>query len=495
MSGNGAYDSAWFQYPRNHHLAPYVRAKLSQTDKQKFIYISHEHKDHYDPEFLKTLRGLEFNIIVPQFHRGTLRERLSADMEQDLVACTEGDELTFPGGSLRLFIDDSGLNRDSAILVRADGNVFLNLNDCKVHDRLAGIRRDHGAIDVFAAQYSGATWHPVCYDYSPEAYRTISQEKMLGKFERVAKAIEVLQAQWYLPSAGPPCFLDPDLVDINFEPINIFPRANQLMDFFDHRLSQSQTNFLNMAPGEVLDVQERCLRYRVSDRSWEQDYEGYIREYARTYQGLYGQWEFSSTVENKNQLADHLQQALRDKLARFDLRHRLEVPLYFSITDPPICTFRVDFQARSVESFSGVQEGAYYALSSPAWQLKRVIDGLLTWEEFSLTFRARLRREPDVYQTLMQGFLILEPEDLSWFCSKMVELESSGTRTMVTTGRHRYLIDRYCPHQGGDLSEGWLEGGRYWTCFRHGWQFDLEDGGRCLMNDTTINAVKVEDTT
>lgn len=416
-------------------------------------------------------------------------------MEQDLVACTEEDEVTFPGGSLRLFIDDSGINRDSAILVQADGNVFLNMNDCKLNDRLAQISQDHGPVDVFTAQYSGATWHPVCYDYSPKVYRAISRQKMFGKFERVAKAIEILEPHWYLPSAGPPCFLDPDLMDINFQSISIFPQAKQLIAFFDSRLSRSQTNFLEMAPGEVLDVGIGSLCDRVSDRGWEQDHEGYLRSYAATHKGLFENREISLTDEGKNQLSDRLQQALRDKLERFDLSHRVEVPLYFSITDPPICTFRVDFRARSVESVSGIQEDVYYALASPAWQVKRVLDGFLTWEDFALTFRLRLRREPDVYQTLMQGFLLSEPEDLSWFCNKVLERESGGTRTMVAAGGRRYLIDHHCPHLGGDLNEGWLEDERYWTCFRHGWQFDLEDGGRCLTNDTTINAVLVEDVT
>ncbi|HZH76914.1 MAG TPA: MBL fold metallo-hydrolase, partial [Archangium sp.] len=52
LSPQGAFDSAWMQFPRNHQLAPMVREKLESSTKERFLYISHEHKDHYDPDFL-----------------------------------------------------------------------------------------------------------------------------------------------------------------------------------------------------------------------------------------------------------------------------------------------------------------------------------------------------------------------------------------------------------------------------------------------------------
>lgn len=52
LSEYGAFDSSWFQYPKNHHMAQYVRELMSNTPKDKYIYISHEHQDHFDLEFL-----------------------------------------------------------------------------------------------------------------------------------------------------------------------------------------------------------------------------------------------------------------------------------------------------------------------------------------------------------------------------------------------------------------------------------------------------------
>ena len=42
-----------------------------------------------------------------------------------------------------------------------------------------------------------------------------------------------------------------------------------------------------------------------------------------------------------------------------------------------------------------------------------------------------------------------------------------------------YAIDNTCPHQGGPLAEGWLEGAIV-TCPWHGWCFDVRTGRMTL---------------
>jgi UDP-MurNAc hydroxylase len=42
-----------------------------------------------------------------------------------------------------------------------------------------------------------------------------------------------------------------------------------------------------------------------------------------------------------------------------------------------------------------------------------------------------------------------------------------------------YVVQRRCPHLGGDLARFGDRNGRVLTCTLHGWQFDLETG-RCL---------------
>jgi UDP-MurNAc hydroxylase len=494
LSPCGAFDSAWFQFPCNHHLAGLVQHKLQDRSKERYVYISHEHKDHFDIDFLNSLIAKDFTFILPSFRRSALRDLLRAYGARAILACYDGQIVPMRDGYMTLYLDDSELNRDSAILIKGNGSCFLNINDCKLHDRLAEVSREHGNIDVFACQFSGATWHPTCYNYPDNIYREIARKKMISKFEATAKAIEAVRPKIYLPSAGPCCFLDPRLFHINFQPINIFPRAPKLRAFLERRLRKSHPAYTpDIMPGDVIDVGKLDFAHRVQERVTEDNFEQYMKLYAARYEEFFASRRYQQSPEQLESIQDGLRQEFERKMARFSSSRRVERCLYVQFDDALDKILRVDFQGRQVRSVTTIEDRDFYLLSAPSWELERVLEKKLTWEDFSLTFRMRLSRKPDVYQTLIQGFLIMEPEDLNHFCDKLLEIESRKERLIVEAGGCRYSINRFCPHQGADLSEGWIEDGRSIVCARHRWRFDLHNAGRCETSDASIEAIPLEE--
>jgi len=57
-----------------------------------------------------------------------------------------------------------------------------------------------------------------------------------------------------------------------------------------------------------------------------------------------------------------------------------------------------------------------------------------------------------------------------------------------------YALDNTCPHQGGPLAEGWIEGTQV-TCPWHAWTFKLTDGKMTLGDYASVEPfdVRVED--
>jgi len=493
LSSGGAYDSAWFQFPCNHHLAEDVQRKLADTSKERYVYISHEHKDHFDPEFLNSLRSRNFKFIVPCFRRAALRTALADYQCDGVIACANEQEISIPGGFIKLYLVDTELNRDSTILIRANNCSFLNVNDCKIYDRLAAIVAEQAPIDVLAAQFSGATWHPTCYDYSREIYEKISKTKMLGKFETVARGIETVRPRVFLPSAGPPCFLDSMLFPLNFEIVNIFPRVSTFRRFLDERLRGLPTHWPEIMPGDLLNAKTGEFVTRVQDRVSEANVESYLKVYAAAYENRFAELRKGHKPEVVSRLLERLSNELNRKLEGFILHKRIDVPLYFGFSDLKGEMLRVDFLNKNIERVSRISDGRYYSISAPSWQIRRVLEGDLTWEEFALTFRMRLKREPDLYRTLIQAFLIMEAEDIPWFCARTLDMESNQGRLVIQSVGRRYLVDRFCPHEGADLKEGWVDDERYVVCARHGWRFDLTNGGRCTTNGTSVHAVALDD--
>ena len=498
LSPMGAFDSAWFQYPRNHHLAASVQEKLADSRKERFVYISHEHKDHLDLPFLNSLACRDFTLVLPDFRRTYLRSAFADYDCKAILYCSDSGSVELPDGTLTLYLDDSELNRDSAMLLKASGRSFLNLNDCRIFDALPSIARTEGPIDVFACQFSGAGWHPTCYDYPRDTYEAIAQRKVMAKFMSVAQGIRALKPGAYLPSAGPPCFLDPTLFHLNFEKVNIFPRAHTLIEFLGRKLKGSSTTCFDMMPGDVLDVASRSLAYEVPERVGPHNHSEYVKAYAASYEEFFADRQrryagHNGTGNENGELLERLKAALSTKLELLTLHDRVHTPVYFRLGDHSDQMLRLDFPNKAVEYATTIAEADFYSISTPSWEIERILDGKITWDDFSLTFRMRLDREPDVYQTLVQGFLRLEPEDMNWFCAKLLNIEGRQERIIVEANGTRYAVDRYCPHQGGDLSWAWIDERRFLTCPRHQWQFDLESDGQARRNAGTINAVCLDD--
>jgi len=493
LSPMGAFDSAWFQFPRNHHLAAFVQEKLQSTTKECFLYISHEHKDHFDPAFLNSLTCRDFTLVIPKFQRTKLIQYLSDYQCKGMIQCVDNQQIPIPGGSVTVYLDDSEMDRDSAILVEADGQTFLNLNDCKIHDRLANIQQTSGTIDVFTAQFSGAVWHPTCYDYPRKTYEAISSRKMILKFEAVARAIDSLKPKIYLTSAGPACFLDPALVHLNFERINIFPHAHKFIEYLKKRLKQSETAYYEPMPGDVLDVSLATFVSLAKERVTPDNFKEYIRSYADIYEGYFKDRQYQYSQRELDGIYEGLRESLMAKLNLLTLRDRVKIPLYFRLSDKPERMLRVDFLRMAIEYATDIPESQYYCITAQSWEIARILNHRLTWEDFTLTFRMRLNRDPDIYHVVIHGFLMMEAEDMNRFCAQVLRAETDQTRALVDVAGRRYSIHRYCPHQGADLTQGWVERGRLLTCPRHRWQFDLGNAGKCTTNDTSICAFPIED--
>lgn len=66
VSEGGAFDYSWFQFPRNDYYFDFLINKLNNSQKEIFIYISHEHKDHFDKKFISSLKK-DIKYLIPNF--------------------------------------------------------------------------------------------------------------------------------------------------------------------------------------------------------------------------------------------------------------------------------------------------------------------------------------------------------------------------------------------------------------------------------------------
>lgn len=490
LTSQGAYHAAWFQYPCNHHIEQPLLASLRTANKSLYVYISHEHQDHYDVEFLSKI--LDFNpyFILPRFSTKAF-EFLTHLYPSNQISFLR-DEKTYQGEdfAVTIFLEESGLNRDSAILVNCQKFSFLNLNDCKIFDRIHNLKTTK--IDIFSTQFSGATWHPICYDYEQEDHQKISVNKRLQKFKNVAKALEFLQPSIFIPSVGPCCFLDDNLFHLNFDTNGIFPTAEEFINWLEENTKLKDTQNIHLLPGDSLtlpnleiEVTEQLFDYR--NRPKEEYLLDYQKNVDKSIQLLYYKYSQTEPIAVFKSLGRELQLKCQ-ALGVTTIENRC---LYFGLNELPNLFWKVDLLKQKVAEIHEIQEQEFYSITVPAWQVERVLNREIHWEDFCLSFRARLQRIPDTYSIIWNLFLFRNPDELTWAAKSLEMLEQKNSRVSVVcpTTAKQWEINQYCPHQGADLSNACVEEGKYLICPRHGWKFNLEEDGKLTPNGKfSVNA-------
>ena len=250
---NPAYFASWFPFPDNSGLD---WDSLGDCD---YLYVSHLHKDHFDAKNLAEHVNKDAMVLLPDFPVPDLRNAL-----QELgfyrffeTSNSVKHRVSGPKGDLDVMIialraPADGPLGDSALVVSDGVTTAFNMNDARPVD-LDILASAFGHIDVHMLQYSGAIWYPMVYDMPARAKESFGVQKRQRQMDRARQYIAQVDATWVIPSAGPPCFLDPELRHLNDDhgdAANIFPDQ---MVFLDQMRTHGNHGGLLMIPGSAAD--------------------------------------------------------------------------------------------------------------------------------------------------------------------------------------------------------------------------------------------------
>jgi UDP-MurNAc hydroxylase len=471
---SGTFQASWFQFPENAHL---VGPSLFEPTA---VIVSHEHLDHVDPWFLARVPP-SVPIVIPRYTSPALRGKIERSGSHTIVEVPHWTEFEIADGTRMFFVPElSPMNHDSAIVVRAEGQAVLDMNDARLSpDQLRSIRTMvGGTIDVFAFQGAGASWYPICYRFPEERRHELSRRKRLAKLSYAARCIGELEPRAAVPFAGPACFLDPALFRHNAEMDGgIFPDQREVAEWLsEHGVGCTVV----LLPGDTWDA---AARTKTCDPVWDgfdlADRWPYLEAYADRKQG-----EIADAMRRYPAPEDSLWEPFRawfQSLLSMSpyFNGKIAMRVGFDIEGPGGGRWTVDFRPGS-EGVSPGLEGCSHGYRFDARWLPPLLDGSVPWEDFFLSLRFEAWRDPDTYNDHLLGLLkFANVEALA-----AVEAYETGSkrndRIVMTDGSRSYSVGRYCPHAGNDLSIfGEVIGGGIVRCLAHHYEFDLRTG-RCL---------------
>jgi len=479
-----AYFASWFPFPDN-----------SDVDfgglRPDFLYISHLHRDHFDPELLTRAVPRSTTVLLPDFPTDELRSALSDLGFHSFVQTRNGEPVDLDG--LRVMITamvspTDGPIGDSALSLDDGEERVLNQNDARPPDpeRLVAF----GSYDGHLLQFSGAIWWPVVYDL-PEANKTeFAKRKRLNGMARARQFIDAVGARYVFPTSGPPCFLDDDLFRFNdFENSsdNIFPDQTV---FLSYLAENGLSNGRLLIPGSVADLTPAgCeVTHPLGDdevQSIFTDKRSYLEAYA-TRQRPRLEMEHRSWPRYEADLLSALSKWWEPLLELADqISDGIGGPVLLDLEEDKIV---IDFSARKVRTWEGEECRYRFTIDRP------LVEALVARHEIDwvnslfLSMRFRAKRRGAYNEYVFTFFKCLSAERMSYAEGWYAEQQS--TEELVRIGD--YMVQRRCPHLKADLSrfgkvtDGVLE------CGMHGWRFDLASGHCLTAEGHEIVAVPVE---
>ncbi len=487
-----AYFGSWFPFPRNDGLDP---TAFSAPD---YLYVSHLHRDHFDPEWLGRHVDKRTRVLLPEFGVPFLERELRAIGFRRFVRTRHGEPFDLDGLSATIlaFTSPADGPLGDSLLVLDDGTArVLDQNDARPGD--PEMLRALGPFDAQIVQFSGAIWYPITYDFPPELKHRLASEKRVNQMARARQYIEWIDATHVFPCAGPPAFLDDALValnDFDRDPANIFPDQMVFLDALrDAGIERAEL----IVPGTVVELDSAAcsVTHPDADASTKPfvDKAAYIDDYRHDW----GPWldeEHASWSHGRRDLVAEIGEWFEPLMRRAPITSAgIAGNVVLDVGEPgaDVC---IDFVESEVRPWKGAHEPYMYKADVD----RRLIEALLErhvedWvNSLFLSCRFVLHR-PDpanFNEFVMTFFKALSNERIAYVERSYRERRELADEFFERDG---WRIERFCPHRQADLTRfGEIDDGVL-TCSLHHWQFDLATG-RCLTSDDkSLRCERVQD--
>jgi UDP-MurNAc hydroxylase len=475
-----AFLGSWFPFPRNDQLDDDLRARIEGAD---YLYVSHLHGDHWDEPWLRDHLPRDIGVLLPGYPTRELDRAMRSLGFTNLIRTVDRQELDLGGGlTVAVHVETSitdGPGGDSALVVSDGRSRVVDQNDCRTTDLDA--LREHGPVDLHWLQYSGAIWYPMVYDLPPGQLRPLVRAKVDSQLARAMRYVESVGARAVVPSAGPPCFLDPDLFGLNVidgDEASIFVDQRVFLE----RLAESGHHGVLAVPGTTIDVtpDDIAVSHPGPDGGAMHVFTD-KRDHLERYQADWLPWIDALKAGWKDH--DHLDlvpalQAWWDPLLAMapTLRAAVGASCLLRAGDVEVL---IDFPAGEVRPYAG--EVVRFRFEIERALVESVVAArAVDWSNsLFLSCRFRAWRDGEFNEWLYNFFKSLSVERMRRTEAEAVRRLDPPTETEPDIELAGWVVQRRCPHRNADLAVfGEVEDGTL-TCTLHGWRFDLATG-RCL---------------
>jgi UDP-MurNAc hydroxylase len=201
----GAFEGAWYHYPP-------LATRPQHVCDVDYLYLSHLHPDHFDPDALACFRR-DIPVVALDHGENFLIRMLRSLGFSAIVALKDGEARRLGPFEITLFAPFSkhafhetaiGNLIDSALVVTSSGQSILDTNDNTLTaEAAARLRQRFGRFTVAQLNYNAAGPYPACFNNLSQADKFAEHERVLQRnIAHLAAIARILEPRWVMPFAG-----------------------------------------------------------------------------------------------------------------------------------------------------------------------------------------------------------------------------------------------------------------------------------------------------
>ncbi|MDF2554798.1 MAG: (2Fe-2S)-binding protein [Microbacterium sp.] len=485
-----SFYGSWFVFPDNRGL------DWERFGAADMLYISHRHRDHFDPWLLRQYVRPDIEILLPDYPVDDLEQDLRGLGFTNITHTVAGEVIE--RGPLRLMVTPLRAPSDGPIgdssLSLDDGTAsVLNQNDSHPLDldKLLSFSKP----ELYFTQFSGAIWWPMVYDLPQDAKQNFAHLKREAQHKRAMYYIEKVDAPHVFPMAGPPMFLRDELFRFNglgADDDSIFTDQAQFLARLAEEAPQYDGHMF--IPGTVVTLENGELSIEqtlYSDAEIERmftDKWAYLEEQRATRQQEIADEEATrAEILPPAEMLAALKEWWEPLLRRArTIRSGVGGVVRMTIGELDLV---VDFPKAKVREFAG--EEPMYWFTIPADLVStNIAEHEIDWSNsIFLSMQFTAGRSGKFNEFITTFFKCLSRDRIEYVENWYAEQADVSEDVQVDD----WVVQRRCPHLRADLSKtGKIEDGVL-TCSLHDWKWDLTSG-RCLTTQGhPIRSHHVED--
>lgn len=382
------------------HLGSWLFYPEMQRDPRMLevdgVFVSHQHQDHYDIDFLKLLPKSTTIYIVagrPQFSKMLEREGIP------FVELPENQKFDLGGGVSCIGILHEYNGIDSAVAISNGDFTVFHGNDCFVsNEKLKIVKDTYPSISVACVPFAYVHWYPFLLEEVDVEWKNAEAERLIKEYLNYGlQQVEFLKPDIAIPFGANMFYCDDISSEHNKAVLSPF-------DFKSYAVNKGfalEKNILPLFSGDSIlligDSQKKRLEINQKEFSLEELHIGFGKYLARVKEQGTG---FDATVIEALSAGELLRDLsfISERLST--VKSLPDQRIYISnMDDPSLGLIEIDLKNRRVEKKSLINESMpfhHFRLTDLAY--KAYLSQRFSFNEIVASSRFRLIRRPNEYR-------------------------------------------------------------------------------------------------